>query len=60
VLGKDLSSCEDWSPSSSPFWLVLMREASHMVERDFDGAECMTEAKSVMSKVAAVLLKPLL
>jgi hypothetical protein len=31
-----------------PSWLVLMMEASRMVERDFDDVERVMEAESVM------------
>jgi hypothetical protein len=39
--------------------LVLMRETWRMVEGDYDDVECTTE-ESMMSKVVAQLLKPLI
>jgi hypothetical protein len=50
---------KDWSPSSSPSWLVLMRETWLVVEGDYDDVELVMEGL-MMLKVLALLLKPLL
>jgi hypothetical protein len=45
VPNKNLSSHEDWPPhyDPNPSWLMLMREASRIIEEDYDDVERVTE-----------------